>query len=871
MPDFARALVRVASLIVPGRHARREFRDEWEAELSATRHGTAAAVSRGRLRSARRSLGAVPDAFYLFSRQWSVDMLLQDLRYAFRVLTRRPAYTALVLLTLAVGIGASTAVFSAIDAVLLRPLPYRDPSRLVEIWENDRVNAKPRYPVAPANWLDWRAQTHTFEHVTAYIESGGSLSLGSDPFHATVPVVAADFFDTLGVRPMLGRTFQPGDAVPQHQRVLVLSNDTWRQRFGSDPQVVGRTVTYGGADYRIVGVMPQGFAFPTRNVDAWRPVAETPDLMQTRAQHFLTVVARVRPGVTMTQAAADVEAVAIADQKRFTATNDQRGTTMLQLREAITGDARQPMLLIGVAVAMLLAIGVVNVANLTLVEAAARRREIALRAALGADRLQIVRQLLVEGLLLACVGGTLGVLGAIIMVRLFTRLAVDYVPRIDHVAIDGRVLAFAAVVSLGTGLLFGLVPALAASRPDVQHELREVARGAVRRSRGTRGALVVIEVAAAVVLVIGAGLVAKSFWNVLQVQPGFAGSHVLTAAIELPERYAEDATIRQFYDDVLSRLSTRPGVRVASIVNNLPVSGQGWTSWLSIEHASPVKGEPPEVGYRTASPGYFTALEIPVLDGRTISESDTATSLKVAVVNRTLAQRYFPNGRAIGSRIHLGPNPKAPWRTIVGVVGDVHHGGPDTPADAEVFLPASQDVNSDMALAVRTDGDPIALVATVRAVVREVDPAATVWQFRTMDGIIDTYLAPRRLAMMVIEGFAASALVLALIGIYGVLSYTVSQRVPEIGVRIALGAQRNEILRGTIGDGLRLAVPGVLIGIATAVGVSRLVRAVLFDVSPTDPVSYVVLAGCVLVVAVVACYLPARRASRVDPLSAIRN
>jgi putative ABC transport system permease protein len=868
MPDLPRTLVRLASRLVPA-HLRRDFRDEWEAELSAQRsHPPAGPRQASPL---RRALGVVPDAWCLLWQQWSVDMVSQDVRFAFRVLAERRAYTALVLLTLAVGIGATTAVFSTIDAVLLRPLPYRDPARLVQIWENDRVNARPRYPVAPANWADWRAETHAFDSMSAYVSGGGSLSAGADPFHANVPAVTTGVFDTLGVRPALGRTFEHGDSVPPAHRILILSHAAWRNRFGSDPQAIGRMVKFNGVEYQIVGVMPEGFAFPSRDVDGWRPFAETPEALQMRAQHFLSVIGRLRTGVTMAQARAELETVAVADQQRYPSTNDRRGTTMVPLREAITGDARVPMFLMGAAVVLLLAIGAVNVANLTLVEAASRRREIAVRSALGAGRLRIVRQLLVEGLLLAGAGGALGVLLAWLAVGAFARVAVDNVPRIDHVAVDARALLFAAVVSLGTGLLFGLVPALAASRSDVQHELREGARGATRQSRGLRSVLVVVEFAAAVVLVIGAGLVAKSFWNVLRVQPGFATSTVLTASTELPARYKDDEAIAGFYDAVLRRLIARPGVRAAGAVNNLPVSGNAWTSWLTIENAPRLAGEPPEVGYRTATPGYLSAMEIPVLEGRGIADSDTPTSLPVAVVNRALADRFFGAGGAIGHRIRLGPNPKARWRTIVGIVGNVHHQGPDTPVDPEVFLPSAQDGNGDLTLAVRTDGDPAALAATVRDVVREVDPAVTVWQVRTMDGLVDEHLAPRRLALIVIEGFAAIALALALIGIYGVLSYTVSQRVPEIGVRMALGAQRTEILRQTIGDGLRLAIPGVAIGIVTAAAVSRLVRAVLFDVSPTDPASYAVLAAGVLVVAALACYLPARRASRIDPLSAIRG
>jgi predicted permease len=857
MRNLSRWVVSAASRLAP-RGRRRDFRDEWEAELATDPTMT-------------RALGAVADAWFLFRQPWSPDMLMQDVRASLRVLARRPAYTALVLLTLTLGIGAATAVFSAIDGVLLRPLPYPAPERLVAVWENDRVNLKPRYPVAPANWDDWRTQSQSFEQLAAFSNGGGgSLGIGGDPFHVTIPVVSTSFFEVMGVPPLLGRTFTRADGTPPHHRILVLSFEAWQNHFGSDRAVVDRTVTYSGVPYRIVGVMPRGFRFPAPKVDAWRPVAETPQMLQTRAQHFLNVVGRMKPGSSLDDARRDLEAIAVRAQKLYPATNDQRGTTLAPLSEAVAGELRTPMLLLGAAVGILLVIGAVNVANLMLVEATARRREMAVRAALGADRLRILRQLLVEGLVLAAGGGLLGLALAAIAVRVIGRVGVEYLPQLDRLALDGRVLAFAIVVSATTGLVFALTPAFAVSRPDVQHELREGARGSVGGARRLRAAFVVIEFAAAVVLVIGAGLLLRSFWNVLRVQPGFASDHVLVANIELPPRYQDDAPITQFYNDLLARLGSRGGVGAAGVVNNLPVSGNAWTSWLTIENGPRPVGEPPEVGYRTASAGYFAAMRIPLLEGRGISDADGPDSLKVAVVNRVLADRFFPSGGAVGSRIRLGPNPKAPWRTIVGIVGNVRHGGLEAEAAPEAFLPTAQDANGDMAIAIRADGDPANAASALREAVRSVDPSVTVWQMRTMDDLLDEHVAPRRLALLLVQGFAAVALALALIGIYGVLSYSVSQRVPEIGVRMALGASPSEILRMTIGDGLRLAIPGIAAGVALALGTTRLAQTVLFNVSPADPASYAVVTGAVVLVALLACYLPARRAARVDPLSAIR-
>ncbi len=869
MRSLLRRFIACVARLTPA-WARREFQAEWDAELETAWAPAAGRSWRDRASVAARALGSIPDAWFLIRQQWSLDMLMQDIRYALRLMRQRVGYTAVVIVTLALGIGANTAMFSAIHAVLVRPLPFKEPDRLVMIWENDRLNRKPRYAVAPANFDDWRTQTHVFEQIAAYLAQSGSITGAGEPFHATVAAVSANFFDTLGVTPALGRPLTPADGVPPNHRVLVLSDAAWRTHFGGDPNVVERTVQLGGMPYRIVAVMPVGFAFPDRTIDIWRPFPFRPDLLAIRAQHFLTVIGRFKRSASLEQARIDVESIAVAAQKKYPQTNEQRGTTMVPLQEAIVGEVRSPMYLLGAAVGLLLLIACANVANLMLVQGSSRVREMAVRAALGADRFRIARQLLIEGTLLALVSGAAGVALAAAGTRALTRLAVDYVPRITDVRLDPAVLAFALAVSLVTGVFFAFAPALRASRSNVQRDLREGSRGAIGSGRWLRNALVVSEVAAAVVLVTAAALLLESFWRVLQVRPGFATTEVLTVETESSEKYQQDAQNRQFYTDLLARLSAVPGVHAAGVVNNLPLSGQGWTAWLTIENRPRPLGEPPEVGYRVATPGYLSAMQIPLLQGRWISDGDTADSIKVIAVNKALADQFFPSGNAVGSRVRLGPNPKAPWRTIVGVIGNVHHAGPEVEPAPEAFEPFTQDSFGDLTLVVRAEGDRAAIATAVRSVARTVDPSVVLWRMQWMDGILDDHLAPRRLSLLLVEGFAVLALGLALLGIYGVMSFAVSERVPEIGIRMALGAAPAEIHQMVIRDGLRLAIPGLVTGAALALVVARLARNMLFEVSPGDPIAFATVAIGVLGVALIACYVPARRAARVDPLTAIR-
>jgi putative ABC transport system permease protein len=859
MPDRRRRFIAVVSRLAP-RASRREFRAEWEAELAIDP-------------SMRRAVGAVPDAWFLFRQQWSADMLLQDVRYAIRLMRQRPGFTAAIVLTLALGIGANTAVFTVINGVLLRPLPYQDPNALMAIWENDRLNARPRYPVAPANFKDWQDQSQTFERVSAFVENSMTFTNNGEGIRAPSAVVSINLFETLGSRPLLGDGFT-AEHVSGRQRVLILSYDAWQRHFRGDPAIVGRQIDAGApTPYRIVGVMPQGFHFPSRETAVWRPLVFDGRTQANRAVHFLSVVGRRRPGVTVQQAQADLDSIALSQQQRFPETNDQRGVTLVPLTDQIVGDVQRPLYVLGGAVLIVLLIGCANVGNLMMIRAASRRRELAVRAALGADRMRIARQLLAEGLALSGAGALAGLALAWWGTRVLGAAAAPYVPRISDASIDWRVLAFLAAVAMVCGVTFALVPLMTSRGSNLRNGLQENSRtaGPGPAGRRVRGALAIGEIAIACVLVLGAGLGLKSFWRLIQVSPGFATDQVLSGVIELPAaRYAGTPHVTAFYRTLLDRLRQAPGVQAVGVINALPMTGSGPTTWLTLEGAPRAAGEPPEVNYRSASPDLFRALEVPVLAGRAFDEQDTAASMQTVLVNRTLADRFFPGVDPIGRRIRIGPNPQAAWRTIVGVVGDMRQAGPDLPAAPELYLPATQDGFSNLSVAIRTAGDPLALASTFRDVVRTIDPQLAIVNIRTMEQIVSRRVASRRLLMILVALFAAVALTLALIGIYGVMANTVSQRTNEIGVRMALGAQRSTILGMVLRDGAALGLTGVGLGVAMALAGGRFVESAFYGVTPTDAATYAIVITLMLLVGLVACYVPARRAARVDPLRAIR-
>jgi putative ABC transport system permease protein len=868
MRNVLRGFIAVVSRLVPG-GARREFRAEWDAEIDAT--------CADRPRDAwTRAIGAVPDAWFLFRQQWSADMILQDVRYAWRLIRQRPGFTAIVVATLALGIGANTAVFTVINGVLLRPLPFGEPARLMALWENDRVNAKPRYFVAPANFKDWQEQTRAFEHVAAFTQGSMNFIANGEAVRVPGAVVTTNFFEALGVRPILGDGLTAEYAVPGRHRVLVLSHETWQRHFHGDSGIVGRQIDVGApAPYRIAGVMPASFRYPDRGTGYWRPMVMNPETFANRSLHFLSVIARQRPGIPPAQAQADMDAIAVAQQKAYPATNDQRGVTMVPLTEQIVGDVRQPLFALGAAVMMVLLIGCANVGNLMLIRAASRRREFALRVALGADRMRIARQLFVEGLALAGLGAAAGLVLAFWATTLLARVAAPYVPRIGETGIDLRVIAFLAAISVVSGVLFALAPVLTSSGQDIRDALQDGnarTAGGSPAARRVRSTLAAGGLAVACVLVIGAGLVLKSFWRLMQVTPGFAIERVLSAQIELPQqRYPDGPQITVFYQTLFERLRQVPGVLAVGGTNTLPMASSGHTTWLSIEGRPRPSGEPPEVNYRTASSDYFRALDVPVVAGRAFGEEDTSTSMKTIVVNRALVQRFLSDRDPLGQRIRIGPNPNAPWRTIVGVVGDMHQSGPEAPVQPELYLPLAQDAYADLTLAVRTQSEPLALASTLRDVVHSIDPRLPVIGMTTMEEILGEHVASRRLLMILLAVFAGVALTLALVGIYGVMGNAVSQRTNEIGVRMALGAQRGEITAMILREGARLGLTGLALGVGIALVAGRWLESALFGVTPTDAATYAAVVALMLAVGLIACYLPARRAARVDPLSAIRG
>jgi predicted permease len=875
MPDLTRRFIALVSRLAPA-WARREFRAEWEAEIATAWRDRARGSWRDRAYVVRRAAGSLPDAWFLFRQQWSVDMLMQDVRYALRVMTQRPGFTAVVVLTLALGIGANTAVFTVINAVLLRPLPFGEPERLMAVWENDRVNGKPRYQVAPANFKDWQEQNRAFEHIAAFRGESANFTADGDAVPVPGAVVTANFFDALGVRPLLGDGLKPEHGVPGQHRVLVLGYETWQRQFRGDSAIVGRQIDLGSPQpYRVVGVMPRSLRYPERETGYWRPMPMHPETFANRAVHFLSVVGRLRAEVTPEQAQADMDAIARRQQIAYPATNDQRGVTLVPLREQIVGDVRKPLYALAAAVLMVLLIGCANVGNLLLIRAASRRRELALRAALGADRMRIVRQLLIEGLALAGAGAMAGLLLAVWATKVLARVAEPYVPRIGDAGVDVRVLAFLAGISVLSGLLFALAPVLTSGRQDIRDALQDSSArtaGVSAGARRLRGALAIGELAVACVLVIGAGLVLKSFWRLMQVSPGFATERVLTAQIELPQaRYPDGPPMRLFFETLFERLRHVPGVLAVGGTSALPMAGPGPTTWLTIEGRPRPAGEPPEVNYRTASPDYFRALDVPVIAGRVFTAADTPSSLVTVVVNRALAERFFADQDPIGQRIRIGPNPKGAWRTIVGVVGDMHQSGPEAPVQPELYLPIAQDTYGFLTLAIRTQSEPMALAATLRDVVHSIDPKLPVIGTTTMEEILSEHVASRRLLMILLATFAAVALTLALIGIYGVMGNNVSQRTNEIGVRMALGAQRAEIMGMILREGARLGVAGLALGVGISLAVTRFIASSLFGVTPTDASTYVAVVVLMLAVGLFACYLPARRASRVDPITAIRT
>jgi len=803
--------------------------------------------------------------------------LIQDLRYGLRLLARSPGFTAIALLTLTLGIGATAAIFSVVDAVLLRALPYRDPQRLVSVFEDASAVGFPRNTPAPGNYADWKAQTQIFEDVAAI--SGGAYSLtgsGNNPEELYGAAVTQNLFTVLGTKPAFGRVFLPEEDRPGAAHVALISRGLWMRRFAGDPGLVGRAIVLNGEKYTVVGVMSAGFAYPSSSTDLWTPMAFTPRRLTERGSHYLQVVARLRTGVTVEQANAGLQVLCKRLAQAYPGTN--AGITRFftePLQDTYTQGARAGLIVLMAAVGCILLIACANIANLLLSRATGRQREIAVRTALGAARSRIVRQMLTESALLAAGGGSLGILLADWCFNFLKNLIPADLSRSVSVGLDLRVLAFAVAISLAASLLFGLAPALQVSRTDWNGVLKEGGRGSVGPRRGIlRNLLVIGEVALSLMLLVGSGLLLESFAKLRGVDPGFRGDGVLTLRLYDAAKYRDFAKRSEFFARVLERVRALPGVQAAGFTSALPLTWDGGTNGFTPEGIAPRHDVNWDANNRVVTPGYFEAMRIPLRRGRRFQETDGPDAPPVAIINETMARKFWPSQDPLGKRFKFGdPDDKMPWHRIVGIVADVHQMRLNEPPRQEMYFPYWQAKDNWMVprdLALHTTGDPLSLAGAVRQAVWSIDKDQPVSNVMTLDDLLDQEVAQRRVQAALLGGFAALALILACVGIYGVLSYLVTQRTREIGVRVALGASASDVFRTVAGQGMTLAALGIAAGLAGALALSRLLGSLLFGVGAGDPVAY---AGAVVVfgaVALAACYFPARRAAHVDPMVTLR-
>jgi putative ABC transport system permease protein len=800
---------------------------------------------------------------------------MNDLRFALRQLLKNPGFTAVAVLTLALGIGATTAIFSVVHAVLLQPLPYPEPDRLVRIHETIPVRGVERVPVSVANYLDWRRQAASFSEMAAHRWLDINLTGAGEARRLKGARVTSGFFAVLGVPPILGRSFTAEEEARGRHQVALISEEMWRRDFGGEASVLGRSLTLDGEVHVVVGVMPSRMRYPSRGLDVWVPAAFFESELTQRGNHGWGVVARLKTGIKAAQAGIEVAGIAGRIAAEFEDVKDFNAR-VVSLHEEVVGEKRTPLLVLLGAVGCVLAIACANVANLLLARASSRRKEFAIRASLGAGRGAILRQLLLESVTLSSVGGAFGILLAYAGVAVFRALPPQLLPRADEIRLSLPVLFFALGVSLGTGLLFGLVPAIRASGSDANEVLKEGGRGGsegLRRNR-YRASLVVAEVALSMVLLAGAGLLLRSFIKLQEVDPGFRAEGVATADLLLPDSaYPTGDRQAAVFQQVLERLRAQPGVEAAGAVFGLPQGRMRSKVTFEIEGRGRSSGtDSTDANYRQVSQGYFSTLEIPLLRGREFGSADTTNSIPVAVVNAAFVKRHFPGtppGSIPSTRINIEGGTNT-WLRIVGVVGDVRSEGSSQPPEPEVFLPFSQRCWGYASLVVRTRQDPEAMGPVLRAAVAAVDSNLPIDAVRSLDSLLDENLADRRLHAQLLAGFSVLALVLAATGIYGVMAYSVSRRIQEIGIRMALGARLEDVLVLVLRQGMGLTLAGILIGLAGGLAVARALSGLLFGIQPTDPPTFGGVTVLLAAVALFACWWPARRAAKVDPMVALR-
>jgi putative ABC transport system permease protein len=808
---------------------------------------------------------------------------LQDLKYGTRMLAKNLGFTLTAVLTLALGIGANTAIFSVVNAEFLEPLPYQDSGKLMKVWTTFTHGVRTTFSTSYPDFADWRAQNRVFEKIAAYTtRDSASLTGVETPEHLNAIETSWDLFELLGSTPEIGRTFVAEEDGP-NRRAVVLSDHIWRQIFGANPRILGQTITLDGTAYTVVGVMPANFQFPPQSepADVYRTFSHmqvgtegSPAITSQRGAHFLSVIARLKPGVTLAQAGADMDLVASRLEKQYPDSNKYSGARVVPFQKDMTGSIRPALWVLSIAVGLVLLIACVNVANLLLARATTRGREIAIRTALGAERGRLVRQLLTESMLLSLLAGAAGVVFAAWSTALLVRMSAEKLPRVSAIHVDGWVIGFAVAISLVTGVIFGLAPALEISGASVVEALKE---GAATMTAGggrlhLRRSLVVVEMALALVLVVSASLLIRSLERLSSVKPGFDPRGVMTSNVDLPDRYTNEKQV-EFYQALMARLNALPGVQSAAGVAPLPLSGEEMEITFEIEGRPVAKSDEPSASFRVTTPRYFKTMRIPQWQGRDFTDDDNLTSQPVAIVNKAFAERYFYGENPIGQHIRPGisvDNRGARMREIVGVVGNVKFLDLKMGWDPEIYVPATQIPLGSLTIVARAQGDPRSLAMPIALTVRGLDPDLPAYRPETVGQLLDGTLAVPRFNTALLSAFAGLALLLTSVGLFGVISYSVAQRRHEIGIRMALGAQAKDMLALVIGDGLKLTAIGVGLGVVAALASTQLLASLLFGVTARDPLTFALVIALLFGVTLLACYLPARRALQVDPMVALR-
>jgi putative ABC transport system permease protein len=812
--------------------------------------------------------------------------MLHDLRYSVRTLLKRPGFVITITLILSLGIGANTTIFSVVSAVLMRPLPYDAPDRIVMIWESNQSRGVPRSIVSPANFADWKQQNNVFEELAAFRFWYYTVTGTGEPEMYQGARVSADFFPLLGVKPEVGRNFGPDEEQVGRDHVVILSHALWQRRFGGNPNIIGQPLAIDGEPFTIIGILPASFRFTrvlNHELELWMPIAFTPDQL-TREDRSIIVYGRLKQGVSLSQAQAEMDGITRRLEQQYSKTNTGWTAQVNNLQEQAIRPIRPTLLILMVVVGFVLLIACANVTNLLLTRATTRQRDVAIHVALGSSQFRLIRQFLMESLLLALLGGAAGLLLAYWGVSFLNLILPDRIPHLEKLTLDQRVLGFTLIISILVGVIVGLIPGLRLSRLNLSETLKESGRALseARSRRRLRNAFVVLQVTLAIPLLISAGLMLRSSLLLQNIERGIKLDNVLTMQISLPTaKYNSAQQVAQFYQQTLERIQSEPGVESASVVNFLPLTNLGDSTSLTIEGRNPAPpGQEISVGYRVIDQNYFRTMGIPLLRGRYLTEQDNDESRGVVMINQTMARRYWPNEDPVGKRVQPNlPAAKVPWRpesknswlTIIGVVGDVNEAGLNDEQPAEMYVPYLQNPLSTMNLLVRTTSEPLRLVPRVRSQVLAVDVDQPVYNIRTMENVFSQSIAAPQVITSLLGTFAAVALILAAIGVYSVMSYSVVQRTHEVGVRMALGAQQQHVLRMILGQGLKLVVVGVVIGLTSAFAVTRVISNLLFGVTATDPLIFVMVPLLLVLVAMLASYLPARRAVKVDPIIALRN